>query len=371
LIVLWRRNRRLGLAFTLLLAIHAAMTVLYFNIPANYFRPFDRHYLPVFVTLGVLVACGLSVVTQQTGNVATSRRRVGVAIGVLAAVLTPAAQLFGNWTSHDASERYFTRDFAANALQSLPPNAIYFTVGDNDTFPVMYLQTVEGVRPDVRIVNLSLANAAWYVDQLAKRDVTFPVTRSADGRRLTSISSDTTVVIPVRSTALRLGLPADSSIPASVTVRPRPMFGTEATAADSVLLDIVRTNAWRDPITFAITGGDGGTPWLLPYARLEGLHWRVVPVADLGPDRDTLRTNLLERFQFRGYSEPSITIDDTTRIMGSLYVRAFTALLDAEKAHGAIERCREAATSLMTILPPERLAFPGNDREKIEARCGG
>ncbi len=368
LVMLWRRNRRLGLAFTLVLLLHAAMTVLYFNIAANYFRPFDRHYLPVFVTLGVLVACGLSVLTQQLGHVATSRRRVTVALGATAVVLTPAAQLFGNWTSHNASERYFTRDYAANALGSLPPNAIYFTVGDNDTFPVLYLQSVEGVRPDVRIVNLSMANAAWYVDQLA-RDAMFPVTRSADGRRLTPVASDTIVVVPIRSTAQRLGLPADSSIPASVTVRPRPMFGSQPTPADTVLLDIVRTNAWRDPITFAITGGDAAMAWLKPYGRLEGLHWRVVPLSNLGPDRDTLRANLLERYEYRGFADPSITMDDTTRIIGFQYVTAFNVLLDADKAYGATERCREAATSVLALLPPERLAIPGNDREKTEARC--
>ena len=48
-------------------------------------------------------------------------------------------QLGSQWTAHDASRRYFTRDFAANALEGLPPNAIYFTVGDNDTFPLLSL----------------------------------------------------------------------------------------------------------------------------------------------------------------------------------------------------------------------------------------
>jgi hypothetical protein len=368
LFMLWRRNRQLGLAFTLVLFLHAAMTVLYFNIPANFFRPFDRHYLPVFVTLGVLSACGLSVVTQQLAHVSTPRMRAAVASGVMAAVLTPAAQLYSNWTAHDASERHFTRDYAANALGSLPPNAIYFTVGDNDTFPVLYVQAVEGVRPDVRIVNLSLANASWYVDRIAHTDPSFPLSRSADGRRLTTISSDTTVVIPIRSTALRLGLSADSSIPATVTVRPRPMYGSQAVPADTVLLDIVRTNAWRDPITFAITVGDR-TAWLEPFARLEGLHWRIVPISDLGPDRDSLRANLLQRYEYRGYADPSVTIDDTSRIIGYQYITAFNALLRADAAQSAVPLCRQAATRLLAAFPPERLMLPENDREQIEARC--
>jgi hypothetical protein len=84
-------------------------------------------------------------------------------------------QLVGNWSANDAARRYFTRDYALNALLGLPENAFYFTVGDNDTFPVMYVQAVEGVRPDVRLVNLSLANTDWYIDQLRRRDPSFPV----------------------------------------------------------------------------------------------------------------------------------------------------------------------------------------------------
>jgi len=341
------------------------MTVLYFNIPANYFRPLDRHYLPVFVTLGVLISTGLGMAAHEVRD--NGARVVAIVAALL--VILPAAQLIGNWRSHDASRRYFTRDFAANALASLPPNAIYFTVGDNDTFPVIYLQSVEGFRPDVRIVNLSLANTAWYVDQLASRDSTFPVTRGADGRRRARGASDSTVMIPIRSTALQLGLPADASVPASISLRPRPLLGTDVTPADSVLLDIVLSNAWRDPLAFAITGTSEGMAYLKPYGRLEGLHWRIVPVEGLGANRVTLRHNLLEQFEYRGYADPSITIDDTTRTMGLQYLNAFTTLLDADKAFGAMGLCREAAQKLFGVLPPDRLPVPGNDRAQIEARC--
>lgn len=367
LFMLWRRNRRLGLAFTLVLLLHAAMTVLYFNIPADYFRPFDRHYLPVFVTLGVFVACGLGFVTRQIGLV--TRRRGAIALGAAAVLLAPGAQLLGNWTTHDASGRYFARDYAANALAALPPNAIYFTVGDNDTFPAMYLQAVEGVRPDVRIVNLSLANAAWYVNQLARRDPSFPITRSAAPRGALNELPDTAVVIAIRGTAQQVGLPPDTGVPPSITVQPRPRVGTAVIPADVVLLDIVRTNAWRDPLTFAITAGEDGVGWLRPYARLQGLHWRIVPVADLGPDRDMLRANLLQRYEYRGYANPSITIDDTSRTIAFAYFTAFSGLLDADKAHGATELCLQAARRLLAVLPSERLDLPGKSGGEIESRC--
>src|SRR6185436_2423356 len=101
-------------------------------------------------------------------------------------------------------------------------------------------------------------------------------------------------------------------------------------AADVVLLDIVRTNAWRRPLCFAATAGREGMGWLAPYARLEGLHWRIIPVPDVRVDRDLLRANLLERHEYRGYANPSVELDDVSRNIGALYVSALKPLLDAE-----------------------------------------
>ncbi len=368
-ITLWRRSRRLCFGLALVLLLHAAMTVLFFNIPANYFRPFDRHYLPVFVTLGVLIAVCLGAVVQELARIATARQWAAVAVAAAAIVLIPAVQLARNWSSHDASDRYFARDYAANALGSLPPNAVYFTVGDNDSFPVWYLQSVEGVRRDVQVVNLSMANTTWYIDQITRRDPSFPIARSSDTRRLARDMSDTTVSIAVQGTAEQLGLPVDASVPAAITARLRPTFGNEFIPADSVLLDIVRTNAWRRPLAFAITGGNSAMAWLEPFGRLEGLHWRIVPVAHLGPDRERLRRNLLDRYEYRGYADASVTIEDTSRTIAVQYLTAFGALLDADIAHTDLDRCREAASKLLAVFPPQRLVLPRMDPQAVAAKC--
>ena len=70
------------------------------------------------------------------------------------------------WDDHDRSGRYAARDFAINYLNSLEPNAIVFCNGDNDTFPLWYAQEVEGVRPDVKIINLSYLASDWYANQM-------------------------------------------------------------------------------------------------------------------------------------------------------------------------------------------------------------
>jgi hypothetical protein len=324
------------------------------------------------VTIAIAVGCGMGAAARQLGVWAREQKRAAVAAGLAAIALVPAAQLAGNWATHDASDRYFARDYAANALETLPPRAIYFTVGDNDTFPLWYLQAAEGVRSDVRVVNLSLANTSWYVEQLVRRDPSFPLTLpNGAARQAVRVEEwrDTMVMVPVRRTAEQLGLSIGTIVPDSITMRPRPRIGDYFLPADAVLLDIIRTNAWQDSICFATTAGEGGLGWLEPYGRLQGLHWCLVPVPGAGVNQEVLRANLLERHAYRGYADPGTEIDPVSRMIGALYLQALTALLEAEQTSGATDRCREYARQLFAAVPPERLGLSVNDREDIEAHC--
>jgi len=369
-LALWRRERRLAVAFGVVLTLHAVMTVAYFNIPAHFFRTFDRHYLPVFVTWAVLVCCGAGVVADRLRRATAQGGRRVVRWSPVVLVLAPLSQLGANWRAEDASHRTFTEDFAANLLGGLPPNAILFTWGDNDTFPLMYLQTVEHVRPDVRIVNLSLLNTLWYVDEVTRADPSFPLPRGWKHPGGIREWRDTTVVIPVASETAQLGLPAGTALPRSVAVRVGPtVMGKYVLPQDLVLLQILETNQWRRPLCFSATSTTPGLPGLAPYARMDGIFWRVVPIANPPVDRETLRSNLLRTYVYRGYADPGLPLDDVSRGLGLNYYAPLVTLLQAESAAGEGDQCRRTSEAMLRALPLTRLQPDTGLRAEIVAAC--
>ena len=352
LAALWRRERRLAVAFAVALFLHVAATVVYFNIPDDYFRSLDRHYLPVCVAIGVLASYGLAIIAPEVRALASVRARVVAAVASLALLLTPASQFAANYSAQDAHDRYFTRDYAVNALEALPPNAIYYTAGDNDTFPVLYMQAVEGVRRDVTIMNIGLTNVDWYIERLRKTDPSFPLTMSAGER------------------ARRLGQPLGDAIRGdSIAIKPAPMYGDVVMVQDVVLTDLLRTNQWRRPLTFAITFGSL-PEWLRPYARLEGLYWRIIPAAGVRTDPALLRANLFDRYAYRGFADSSTVIDDTSRMIGFQYYSALLTLLDTVQAGGSTLECRTVFDSFAKFVPIERLALPAEVSDRISRTCG-
>ena len=87
----------------------------------------------------------------------------------IVALIVPAVMAHAEWDDHDRSGRYTARDLAIDYLESCPQNAILFTDGDCDTFPLWYAQEVEGIRTDVRVCNLELLGMAWYADQMNRK----------------------------------------------------------------------------------------------------------------------------------------------------------------------------------------------------------
>ncbi|MCM1319811.1 MAG: DUF2723 domain-containing protein [Muribaculaceae bacterium] len=246
---------------------------------------------------------------------------IAAGIACLIGLLIPLQMVSQTWDDHDRSNRYAARDYAINYLNSLEPNAIVFCNGDNDTFPLWYAQEVEGVRPDVKIINLSYLNSEWYANQqrlqtytAAPVDYTVTPEKYAYGNLSTvgpdkdfrkymdeqvpllqalkevydekSVNPETgnytlkhlNTYIPVDAETVRKrglvpeGVEPIKQIP--VELKPYTYLG------NLLMLDIIATNAangWQRPIYWCCTVGEDNYSQFLPYVRKVGMVNQLVP----------------------------------------------------------------------------------------------
>ncbi|MEA3297556.1 MAG: DUF2723 domain-containing protein, partial [candidate division Zixibacteria bacterium] len=179
-----RKRLEIGVPFFTLFILCSLGLILYMNFADGtqynfqtgdaYLEVRNRDYFftPAFVFFGIAMGIGVSAVMQFLKKLASSlgpdRQRIVVAVSA-AMVLLPAVALAHNYHASDRSNNYIPYNYAANLLDTCEPNAILFTSGDNDTFPLWCIQETYGYRLDVRVVNLSLLNTDWYVEQMKNR----------------------------------------------------------------------------------------------------------------------------------------------------------------------------------------------------------
>ena len=180
--VLFHLTRKPGDAWAVFLLFFFTGLAIVIELNQTPFQPRERDYAYVgsFYAFAIWIGMGSigiyyivsGLIIDLNKNLKKSSRKLIQIPGLITMLLTlfiPFLMAFEGWDDHDRSDRYTAREFAKNYLKSCEPNAILFTMGDNDTFPLWYVQEVEGFRTDVRIINLSLLNTDWYIDQM-KRD---------------------------------------------------------------------------------------------------------------------------------------------------------------------------------------------------------
>lgn len=141
--------------------------VLYLNQPPFQPRERDYAYAGSFYVFAMYIGFGVAFIYNFLKKYLPGVAAAGIATAI--SLLVPVLMAQQNWDDHDRSDRYTATDYAKNYLDSCDENAIIFTNGDNDTFPLWYVQEVEGYRTDVRVINLSYFNTDWYIDQMRKR----------------------------------------------------------------------------------------------------------------------------------------------------------------------------------------------------------
>jgi hypothetical protein len=163
-----KRDAKDSMVVGLLFIMTGLAIVVYLNQQPYEPRERDYAYAASFYAFAIWIGLGvIQLITWLKKHVNETVSIAGVTLVTL--VLVPGLMGQQNWDDHNRAKKYACRDFAANYLNSCDPQGILFTNGDNDTFPLWYDQEVEGIRTDVRVVNLMLASGSWYIDQLYRK----------------------------------------------------------------------------------------------------------------------------------------------------------------------------------------------------------
>jgi hypothetical protein len=350
----FQRNRRHAMVILTLFFMTGVAIILYLNQPPNQPRERDYSYVGSFIVFAMWVGMGAAAITDWLQE--RLRRNWDLPVG-MAAVGVPILMAVQNWRSHSRAGNYVPPDAAYNFLMSCPPNAILFTNGDNDTFPLWYLQEVEGVRTDVRIVNLSLLNTDWYISQLKYNSPNGapPVPISVPdelfmGEKTASIPAKSqSLAIPIDKTAFLNNYPTEGRFSAGdladtlywqVPVRGSGQ-NTYLLKQDFMTYDIVTTaikEGWKRPICFANTLPSFSYLGLSDYLYQRGNVYELLPLKPRystngsiynAPIQDNLTHQLLTQvFRYRNLNNPNIFYDSNTLRMINTYRSVFYRLAD-------------------------------------------
>ncbi|MBN2000084.1 DUF2723 domain-containing protein [candidate division KSB1 bacterium] len=374
-----RHHRHAFMVLSLFLLTGIAIIV-YLNQEDPQPRERDYVYVGSFFAFAIWIGIGVNYVLEKIreklpDNVPMVKLLSTVALIVLFFV-GPGILLANNFKSHDRTGNYVAYDYSYNILQTCEKDAIVFTNGDNDTFPLWFLQYVYKVRPDVRVVNLSLLNTPWYIKQLKHQEPKVPISLSDDEIEKLEIRrwKKRTLKIPVNkraydeafrdlggSTELMQEPVADILSELTVDVEPT-VFGQALRVQDLMILNILYANQWRKPVYFAVTVSDQNKVNLEPYLRMDGLGFELVPYNGQKIYAEKLEHNLFNVFQFRGLNDPNVFLNDNVVGLLQNYRAAFMRLAheymntqEYDKMAKVLDKMEEAMPSDIIPVPDPRI----------------
>jgi hypothetical protein len=347
----WRR----AFSILVLFLVSGLGIILYLNQTPMQPRERDYSYVASFFAFTLWIGVGATGVLQLVREtLAGDGRRVQLAlagVGVLLFAAVPLWMTVENYRDHSRAGNYVAPEYAYNMLQSVEKDAILVTNGDNDTFPLWYLQEVEGERRDVRVVNVSLLNTPWYIKQLknqASRD-SEPLPFSMTDEEIeklnirpwqeqeVSLPVDLDRMVTAGEVPIALDDTSEIESPMTWTLRGRPYDEriNLLYVSDLALYDILRTNAeddWKRPFYFAVTVSSDGLLDLDNYFQLEGQAFRVVPIKhdeQLGRVVPGITPERLKRFKFTNLSDSTVYYDENIRRMVDNYRNIFATTAQA------------------------------------------
>lgn len=414
---LWhfKRNQKDAGIVGLLFFFTGVAIVLYLNQNPLQPRERDYAYSGSFYAFAIWIGLGVAGISEYLKSriKAPTAAILASVIGVLAA---PTLMAKDGWDDHDRSTKFTARDVASDYLESCAPNAILFTYGDNDTYPLWYAQEVENIRPDVRVVNLSLLGTDWYIRQMKKKvneADALPITMSNDKfvqgvrdvmgyqdyqipgnvelKNLFEIltSEDDADKATYQDGSKENFLPSKNF---KITVDPAQVIATKTlapeyaglmtpaiewkynknyvTKTELALIDILAHNDWKRPVYFAITVPSDNYIGLDNYLYNEGFAYRLLPLKPQVPDSsasqqssrpeltntEAMYTNMMTKFKW-GNMKNARYLDPESLRMSFTITNHFNILAENLYKQGEVEKARKALLKCIEVVPDKNYSL--------------
>jgi len=322
--------------------------VLYLNQAGYQPRERDYAYVGSFYAFAVWIGLGVLMVKELLSKSINQTTAAGLAT-LICILAVPALMASQEWDDHDRSNKVIARDLAKDYLESCAPNAILFTFGDNDTYPLWYAQEVEGIRKDIRVINYSLLGIDWYINQLrykvnespaidviwsadqiegSKRDyIEYRPDASMPDDKFYNLydvmknyvgkdNPDNDYSFPVKNVTVPVDVAAaikngtvnatDSAVSSLDFSLPRNALMKNELA----VLNIIAANNWKRPIYFTNAGAELGFD---QYLRRDGLSYRLAPVKNSKVNTDWMLDKLTNKFAFGNADKAGVYFDEENR----------------------------------------------------------
>jgi len=408
LFFIFKHNYKFGIVTVVLFLTTGVFFIVYGNQPP--IEPRERDYVIAgsIFTYSIYIGFSLLAIFQFLRK--NLNPNIAFAVAFAITIVGPGLMGMNGWNDHNRSGRTTAVDFASNYLNSCAPNAIIFTQGDNDTYPLWYAQEVEGIRKDVRVVNLSLLGVDWYVNQLRYKmndadpvELTFTPEMLRAGNRdqvryVNNPKLDPNKYYEAKSIMEFIATDNDKlkqqiGVPYYLPTK-KIKFSIDENAAknigliaqndttylkelnldisknslmknDLMTLDIVASNLNKRPIYFAVSVSPSAFMGFQKYFEQEGLTYRIVPRLNKSGQptgapiaTEEMYTNLMEEFKFGKIdTNPKVYVDENISRMTLNLVSNYSKLAKQLIQEGDNERAILVLNKLEASLPLDKVPY--------------
>ncbi len=387
----------------LLFVMLGVAIVVYLNSPPS--EPRERDYIYAGSYYAFAFWIGFAVIGMaELFKGFLKQGKAAAIVAILIGLSAPTMMAAEGWDDHNRANRFFSVDSAANYLNSCDQNAVIFTGGDNDTFPLWYAQEVEGIRTDMRVVVLSYYNTDWYIEQTMRKayeSEPIPYTLSAkqykqgglndylpfadlkikslDARQFIDLLSKDYAqlrdgdrnIVPSKVFTLTINkdeLRAKGIIPKQfdsllVDQMEIKLLKGALEKKDLALLDFLVTNNWERPIYLNNTSLSQINIDLSPYAVQEGNAYRILPIRNPRLNRERLvdteksYDNMINKFKYRGLDDEKLYFNEDYRGFVLNHRSSLNDLAQALIDEGQMEKANKVLEFSLTKMPDRVIPF--------------